>query len=80
MTRVRGYPRYDVGTFPIASHIERMLTESGMEIIGSSRLDAATGSARSRRLNRLNSTALLNLRRYFFIAARRSPGDGQASR
>jgi 2-polyprenyl-3-methyl-5-hydroxy-6-metoxy-1,4-benzoquinol methylase len=76
VTRVRGYPSYDVGTFPIASRLERMLTESGMEIIGSSRLDAATGSARSRRLNRLNSTALLNLRRYFFIAARRLTQGG----
>jgi 2-polyprenyl-3-methyl-5-hydroxy-6-metoxy-1,4-benzoquinol methylase len=71
VTRVRGYPKYDVGTFPIASHIEGMLAENGMEIIGSTRLDASTASPRAQRLNRLNSTALLNLRPYFFIAARR---------
>ena len=71
ITRVRRYPSYDVGTFPVASRLERMLDESGMEIIGSTRLDASTASPRAQRLNRVNSTALLNLRPYFFIAARR---------
>ncbi len=73
VTRVRRYPSWTVGTFPVASHIERMLVEDGMEIIGSSRLDAPTRSSLERRLNRLSSTTLFNLRRYFYIAARRSP-------
>jgi 2-polyprenyl-3-methyl-5-hydroxy-6-metoxy-1,4-benzoquinol methylase len=75
VTRVRRYPSWTVGTFPIASRLERMLVERGMEIVGSSRLDASTRSARERRLNRLSSSMLFNLRRYFFIAARRVPAS-----
>lgn len=71
VTRVRGYPSYDVGTFPVASRLERIIERTGMEIIGSTRLDARTASPLAQRLNRISPVALLNLRPYFFIAARR---------
>lgn len=73
VTRVRRYPSWTVGTFPLASRIESMLVDSSMEIIGSSRLDAPARSPLERRLNRLSSTTLFNLRRYFYVAARRPP-------
>jgi 2-polyprenyl-3-methyl-5-hydroxy-6-metoxy-1,4-benzoquinol methylase len=75
VTGVRRYPSWTVGTFPVASRLERMIVNEGAEIIGSSRIDAATRTARERRLNKINSTALYNLRREFYIAARKSPAQ-----
>jgi 2-polyprenyl-3-methyl-5-hydroxy-6-metoxy-1,4-benzoquinol methylase len=61
VTRVRRYPSYDVGTFPIASRVERQLRAQGVRIVDSPR--ARDG---------LHETVRLNRRPMFFFHGRKA--------
>jgi 2-polyprenyl-3-methyl-5-hydroxy-6-metoxy-1,4-benzoquinol methylase len=67
VTRMRRYPSYDVGTFPVASRIGRMLERAGATIVASSR----TGPPSHRRLARLSRRLSFNADTMFFFAAQR---------
>jgi SAM-dependent methyltransferase len=41
VTRVRGFPRYDVGVLPVGSVVERWLARDGLRVVDSARDDAA---------------------------------------
>jgi len=68
VTRVRGFPAYEVGTFPVASVIGRTLERAGARIIDSS---MAHDPPSGRLLARLPRGISRNLDAMFFFAAER---------
>jgi 2-polyprenyl-3-methyl-5-hydroxy-6-metoxy-1,4-benzoquinol methylase len=64
VTRVRRYPSYDVGRFPVAQVIERRLRSNGARIAWSSLGDTGSGAA-----DRLKAHAKFALRPMFLFVA-----------
>lgn len=66
VTKIRGFPSYGVGVFPVATIIQRMMTRAELKIIKSSKIPA-DGSFRGR-LKRLWE---FNTKPKFFLVARK---------